>query len=205
MFVNTSEEYIWMAPSFPKYGGWENHSSEYQILTLLDMYCFCPSDLNFYWDEPWTSGSSNLVTKFPSRAIKPRKKNKLLKSRNICSSLASLEKKINRVIDDKQICVHQSNKSKMNYKSLASGRRSRFIGVSKNGDVWQSLIMIDGKKTYIGSYLTEEEAGMSYDFYSIILKHFSAKTNFEYTVRDIKKMLANYYDNNMELVPSALF
>lgn len=56
--------------------------------------------------------------------------------------------------------------------------------------------MIDRKKTYIGSYYTEEEAAKSYDFYAIVLKHLSAKTNFDYTLSEIKEMIMNYHSNN---------
>mmetsp|Transcript_27958 Transcript_27958/g.32053 ORF Transcript_27958/g.32053 Transcript_27958/m.32053 type:complete len:98 (+) Transcript_27958:345-638(+) len=96
-------------------------------------------------------------------------------------------------------------KSKTSTPIFKNGRRSNYIGVSKNGDVWQSLIMIDGKKTYIGSYHTEEEAALSYDFYSMILKQFSAKTNFDYTLMQIRRMVDNYFINGNSLVPSLLF
>ena len=65
--------------------------------------------------------------------------------------------------------------------------------------------MIDRKKTYIGSFNTEDEAAMSYDFYAIMMKHFSAKTNFDYTIHQINKMVENYKDNNYEFIPSYLF
>ena len=62
--------------------------------------------------------------------------------------------------------------------------------------------MIDSKKTYIGSYYTEEEAAIAYDFYSIVIKQFAAKTNFDYTLPLIKKMVQSYYDYQEEFIPS---
>ena len=102
--------------------------------------------------------------------------------------------------DNGEIVIHRSGKSRSFSKPFKSGRRSSYIGVSRNGDVWQSLIMIDRKKTYIGSYLTEEEAARSYDFYSLILKQFSAKTNFDYSITQIRQMIIEYQENNNEFI-----
>ena len=62
-----------------------------------------------------------------------------------------------------------------------SSKRTSFIGVSKNGPHWQTLISINKKKTYIGTFLTEREAGEAYDFYSMVLNCEKAGTNFSYT------------------------
>ena len=85
---------------------------------------------------------------------------------------------------------------------LKSTRRSSYIGVSRNGEVWQALIMIDSKKTYIGSYHNEDEAAVAYDFYSIVMKQICAKTNFDYTWGQIQNMIRNYIENNYEFIPS---
>ena len=60
--------------------------------------------------------------------------------------------------------------------------------------------MIDSKKTYIGSYHSEEKAAQAYDFYSIVLKHFSARTNFDYSLGQISEMVRNYHLNNEEFL-----
>ena len=143
----------------------------------------------------------DLVIKQTSRSIKSRKKNRLLKSRNTQEGLVQLNRILQNYTDNGQIVIKRSTKSKSNARLFKSGRRSSYIGVSKNGDVWQALIMIDSKKTYIGSYHTEEEAAMAYDFYSIVLKQFASKTNFDYTLPLIKKMVQNYYDNENEFIP----
>lgn len=46
-------------------------------------------------------------------------------------------------------------------------RGSKFRGVSRNGKLWQVLIMIKNKKRYVGSYTNELEAAKAYDFTSI--------------------------------------
>ena len=179
-----------------------------QIQVLLSQYCFCPSEakpcLETSFDK--TTQGEELVMKHPmSRQIKSRKKNKLLKSRNTQEGLERLQRIISNQRDDGSVMIRRSPKSKNSVRDFKSGRRSSYIGVSRNGDVWQALIMIDSKKTYIGSYHTEEEAATAYDFYSITMKQFAAKTNFDYTLTHIKNMVQNYYDNACEFIPSTLF
>ena len=70
-----------------------------------------------------------------------------------------------------------------------SNRRSAYIGVFKNGSNWQSLISIDKKKTYIGTYLTEFEAARAFDYYSILLHGLTAVTNLNYSKRDIFELI----------------
>ena len=64
-------------------------------------------------------------------------------------------------------------------------RGSKFRGVSKNGNQWQVLIMINKKKRYIGNYRTEEEAATSYDIVAIQNHGKKAKTNFYYSPEQI--------------------
>ena len=73
-----------------------------------------------------------------------------------------------------------------------SARRSKFIGVSKNGLSFQVLIAIDKKKTYLGSFDIEQEAALTFDFYSILLHSIEANTNYSYTAFSINEMIKNY-------------
>jgi hypothetical protein len=42
-------------------------------------------------------------------------------------------------------------------------RGSRYRGISKNGNSWQILVMINRKKKYLGTLPTEEQAAKFYD------------------------------------------
>ena len=68
-------------------------------------------------------------------------------------------------------------------------RGSRYRGVSKNGSQWQALIMVKKKKRYLGSFSNEEEAARAYD--KVALQHhgIKAKTNYDYTKEEIKKII----------------
>ena len=67
-------------------------------------------------------------------------------------------------------------------------RSSRFRGVSKNGNQWQVLMMINKNKSYIGSYPSEELAARIYDILSLKNRGVKARTNFVYTNQEIKKI-----------------
>ena len=82
------------------------------------------------------------------------------------------------------------------YKSLnrvnRSLKRTSYFGVSKNGPNWQTLITINKKKTYVGTFMTEKEAAKVYDFYSMVLKCEVAKTNFNYTKNQALELVNKY-------------
>ena len=85
-----------------------------------------------------------------------------------------------------------------------SDTRSSFIGVSRNGLNWQALIAINKRKTYIGSYESEKDAALAFDFYSILLHSLTAKTNFSYSKDDIINMISNYRQNGNIFKPEQL-
>ena len=76
-------------------------------------------------------------------------------------------------------------------------RGSKYRGVSKNGNQWQVLIMINKKKRYIGNYKNEEEAASSYDIVAIQNHGNKAKTNFYYSPEEIEriKKMKNSFNN----------
>ena len=62
----------------------------------------------------------------------------------------------------------------------ASSKRTQYFGVNKNGPNWQTLISINRRKTYVGTFMSEVKAARAYDFYSMLVHLDSAKTNFNY-------------------------
>jgi len=68
-------------------------------------------------------------------------------------------------------------------------RGSRYRGVSRNGNQWQVLIMVNKKKRYVGSYSNEEEAARAYDKVALQNHGTKAKTNFDYLDEEVKKIL----------------
>ena len=72
------------------------------------------------------------------------------------------------------------------------GRGSYYIGVSKNGENWQVLINYGKFKKYIGTFSSEKQAAITYDFYSIWLHLTRAKTNFTYNSEIIREMIQSY-------------
>uniref|UniRef100_A0A7S3J000 Uncharacterized protein n=1 Tax=Euplotes harpa TaxID=151035 RepID=A0A7S3J000_9SPIT len=83
-------------------------------------------------------------------------------------------------------------KSQACKRKIVSKRRSQYTGVTKNSSNYQALIVINGKKTYVGSYTQEILAAITFDFYSMLLHNKKAMTNFSYTADDVLKMVENF-------------
>ena len=67
-------------------------------------------------------------------------------------------------------------------------RSSKYRGVSKNGNQWQVLFMNHNKKSYVGSYSSEEVAARIYDILEIKKRGIKARTNFKYNNIQMKKI-----------------
>ena len=73
-----------------------------------------------------------------------------------------------------------------------SKRRSKYIGVSRNKTHWQTLINVGRVKRYIGTYQSEIESALAYDFYAIGLHGQKASTNFTYDSTLLTDMINSY-------------
>jgi hypothetical protein len=145
------------------------------------------SQITLRTDKPKTKGKKNLIF---NKADFDGKANRLL---NVISSVTS-----------SNVTLVVSNKKAESKEGPLSSKRSSYIGVSLNGPNWQALVTIMKRKTYIGSYKTQHQAAIAFDFYSLLLHSLAAKTNFSYTKEDIYNMLYNFRQNGNALKPEEL-
>jgi len=71
---------------------------------------------------------------------------------------------------------------------ITKKRSSKYRGVSRNGNKWQVLIMINNKKFFLGNYSSEELAARIYDIQAIKAWGIKAKTNFIYDNNQLKEI-----------------
>jgi hypothetical protein len=97
----------------------------------------------------------------------------------------------------------QSSKNKL----MLNGRSSKYRGVSRNGNNWQVFLMINRRKTYVGTYPSEEIAARVYDIMSIKYRGIKARTNFKYNsgqIKMIKKIELDVKSRNIYEIISKL-
>jgi hypothetical protein len=109
------------------------------------------------------------------------------------------EKNSNSWVKD-EVVFEKADKSANPPGHVPKKQRANFIGVSKNGANWQSLIVINNVKVYLGTYKTQEEAARTFDFHSMVVKYKSARVNYDYTARDFMKMIEIFDRNNNEFI-----
>lgn len=101
--------------------------------------------------------------------------------------LAKLEKSE----DERIIFNKRSKKLRKNAKHGDKNYRgSRYWGVSKNKSKWQVMITLNHYKEYNGGFSSEEEAARVYDRKSICTFGLKAKTNFNYSKREVVGILS---------------
>ena len=103
------------------------------------------------------------------------------------------EEEINKM-DNNEDMFEQNMEYNSMEEQLSKGKKprgSRYRGVSRNGNQWQVLIMVNKKKRYVGSYSNEEEAARAYDKVALQNHGAKAKTNFDYLEEEVQKILAD--------------
>lgn len=139
----------------------------------LSMYCLC--DYAYYFPEfmaqTWLSKQNSQLD---HKAVK----GKVLSTENLELRMTYLLKALEEITDCDSLIVRATKKVQRRNRST---RRSSFIGVSRNGPNWQAMISINKRKSYIGTYSSEKEAAVAFDYYSVIIHGLSAKTNYSYT------------------------
>jgi len=124
-----------------------------------------PLKFNLSINSPKIYSEKKFLNKKTTRIIiNNSPKNKIFKITKIKDKISELKKE--------QLSKNNISKS---FK-----RSSKYRGVSRNGNKWQVLIMINRKKTYIGNYDSEEDAAKAYDQYAIKYHGDKARTNFFY-------------------------
>lgn len=108
---------------------------------------------------------------------------KLIESRKI-DTLNELEK-----FSDDDVVLHKSPKPVSKNSKLSS-----FRGVSNNGRKWQVMIMGFAKKIYFGGIPSEVAASHKYDKYAVLMHGLEAKTNYDYTKRELCQILNSEID-----------
>ena len=189
--------------------------------TLVNSYCVWDTMLRDYWGcqaYPWTNeistnhcpfkygddieyeqyhyvsnsslNQSNQLCEGAESAKPSLHKRLLVQTHDFSQNIQRLLAAVKGSIDEDKIIVNAKKKSEA--KVCRSNRRSRFTGVFRNGDNWQSFISIEKRKTYLGTYDTQEEAAEVFDFYSLLLNWLVAKTNFDYSKKDIENMINKF-------------
>jgi len=113
------------------------------------------------------------------------KKIKVIKNKKIVN--------INIDLLDKYSIKKLIKKSKKINFVIRNKTSSKYRGVSRNGNKWQSLIMADNKKYYLGSYPSEDLAARVYDIFAIKMRGIKARTNFLYNNFQIKNIFKNNF------------
>ena len=155
---------------------------------LLDKYCLC-IDSNYCMCHSSHQSAVDAILPIKDNASKSKRAARV-KSLQFQRSLQSLIEFIDSVADPNEVVFTRNVKK--SYRLNASVKRTTYFGVNKNGPNWQTLISINSKKTYVGTFMTELEAAKVFDFYAMLVHWSKAKTNFEYTKADVIDLVQLY-------------
>jgi hypothetical protein len=137
-------------------------------------------------NEKINNYSSKIIEK--EKIIRTVKNKKIVYCQGDFNSMNQYPKYLLNEMNSSTININEVEKEEKDFNRNRGQRGSKYRGVSKNGNQWQVLIMINKKKRYIGNYKNEEEAASSYDIVAIQNHGNKAKTNFYYTPEQIDKI-----------------
>ena len=100
-----------------------------------------------------------------------------------------LIEKLENCDDDRIVFKRRVKTAKKTQANAENYRGSKYWGVSKNKSKWQVMITLNHYKEYKGGFDTEDDAAKLYDRKSICTFGLKAKTNFDYTKREILEIL----------------
>jgi hypothetical protein len=173
----------------------ENKSFNYNINNNANIKCNINNNVvkSQYINNKTSLKNNYIFTVTRAKVKRPKKKyQKYIKQTESNNEIKVLKNK--KIVYVNTLLLNSYSTSK-NIKQLnkitvigKSKRSSQYRGVSKNGNQWQVLMMLKKKKSYIGSYDSEEVAGRVYDILSIKNRGIKAKTNFIYTSEQIKNI-----------------
>ena len=173
----------------------ENKSFNYNINNNANIKCNINNNVakSQYINNKTSLKNNYIFTVTRTKVKRPKKKyQKYIKQTKSNNEIKVLKNK--KIVYVNTLLLNSYSTSK-NIKQLnkitfigKSKRSSQYRGVSKNGNQWQVLMMLKKKKSYIGSYDSEEVAGRVYDILSIKNRGIKAKTNFIYTSEQIKNI-----------------
>jgi hypothetical protein len=152
--------------------------------------------------------SNNLIITDNKINNKEEKKNNIFKvmNKNNADNKSKIKKNDEKIlINNKYVYAYPNEIDLFPYSNIyrnpkkiifvgVGKRSSKYRGVSKNGNQWQVLIMVNKSKTYIGTYSSESIAARIYDIIAIKNRGIKARTNFVYSNNQLTKICNNDID-----------
>lgn len=151
-----------------------------------------------YQNDPFLPKTESLLIDKEATDDFSKEKKVEIKPRKRRNSLPEIDEKLkdlhSKLKDGRIAMIHSSEKWDTGIPNYFSVRRSKFIGVSRNGKNWQVLINVGDMKKYIGTYSSQHKAAIAYDFYSIALHGTKAKTNFSYSGQQLLILVEKFME-----------
>ena len=165
-------------------------------ISILSKYCWWNSDKEDIKSDELTqmntSSINNETCDDTEWSSLPMASTKVIRRKTLPRIDYKLKKLLDQIKWGKLSAINFAQTKSNGEFSNMSGRRSNYIRVSKNNLHWQALINVANMKRYIGTFATQKEAAIAYDFYSIAVRGAKAKINFNYSVEIFANMINSY-------------